>query len=63
MLISYTTDKFPEDYVPTIFDNYTAEISVGNKSHILNLFDTAGKNTTKSSYRSCNGDLYCDNLN
>ena len=54
MLISYTTNKFPEDYVPTIFDNYTAEISVDNNSYILNLFDTAGKNATKITERYVN---------
>lgn len=42
LLISYTTNKFPSEYVPTVFDNYAVTVMIGGDPYTLGLFDTAG---------------------
>lgn len=55
LLISYTTNKFPSEYVPTVFDNCKCSFSpprsspdavtvmIGEDPYTLGLFDTAGQ--------------------
>mmetsp|Transcript_29948 Transcript_29948/g.33425 ORF Transcript_29948/g.33425 Transcript_29948/m.33425 type:complete len:227 (+) Transcript_29948:68-748(+) len=44
LLISFAKGKFPTEYVPTVFENYTAQLERDDGSTVLlHLWDTAGQ--------------------
>nr|XP_045014877.1 transforming protein RhoA-like isoform X1 [Jaculus jaculus] len=43
LLIVFSKDRFPEMYVPTVFENYVADIEVDGNQVELALWDTAGQ--------------------
>ncbi|XP_063933572.1 rho-related GTP-binding protein RhoA-C-like isoform X2 [Zophobas morio] len=43
LLFVFSKKQFPEEYVPTVFENYVADIEVDNRKVELALWDTAGQ--------------------
>lgn len=51
LLHVFAKDCFPENYVPTVFENYTASFEIDTQRIELSLWDTSGK-TQHTAWRS-----------
>lgn len=48
LIVSYTTNGYPMEYVPTAFDNFSVLVTVDNQPVQLQLCDTAGQDDFNS---------------
>ncbi|GIX68689.1 transforming protein RhoA [Caerostris darwini] len=67
LLIVFSKNQFPEVYIPTVFENYVADIEVDGKLVELALWDTAGQEDYDRlrplSYRDTDVILMCFSIN
>ncbi|CAB1434516.1 unnamed protein product [Pleuronectes platessa] len=43
LLHVFAKDSYPENYVPTVFENYTASFEIDKQRIELNMWDTSGE--------------------
>jgi len=43
LLIRFAKNEFKEDYIPTVFENFVADIKIDGVDHEIGLWDTAGQ--------------------
>ncbi|EFC35846.1 rho family small GTPase, partial [Naegleria gruberi] len=43
LLYAYAKNEFPQEYVPTVFDNYNTMVEINDKEVSIGLWDTAGQ--------------------
>ncbi|KAL7712026.1 Rho family GTPase [Entamoeba marina] len=48
MLICYTKNEFPDEYVPTVFDNFSTTVTLDDDVISLAIWDTAGQEEYES---------------
>lgn len=67
MLMVYKDHKFPETYVPTVFENYRCKVNVGDYEVSVQMWDTAGQedleNIRTLSYTNTDVFLVCFAIN
>lgn len=63
LLMVLNGKPFPERYVPTIFENYSQDVEIGNAPYKLHIWDTAGQDEYDRlrplSYQGANAILLC----
>ncbi|EAX92716.1 RAS-related protein racG, putative [Trichomonas vaginalis G3] len=66
LCISYTQNKFPDGYVPTVFDNYNTKLEVDKTVIDLNLWDVSGQEDYERirpvAYPNANAFMMCFSL-